>query len=102
MLRLAGVIWRLCDGVSFPYLRRTSLTHDSLVIEECGAMPDLEDKEGEVRIPTNTSTRTSTDILSTDCSSQSRLERTYLDRPVSITRHGGRSGAGWRWLDRTA
>jgi hypothetical protein len=49
MLRQVEVIWTLFNGVS-DYLHNCR-TLDILlapVIEDCGAMPDLEDREGEV------------------------------------------------------
>lgn len=50
-LQLA-VVLRSSSGVSVDLLRATlfhPLTSVLPVIEECGAMPDLEDREGEVR-----------------------------------------------------
>ena len=48
--RLVGVICKLFDGVSAHFVSRGSVTHVYLVIENAGAIADIEDKEGETSL----------------------------------------------------
>ncbi len=57
MLQQVAVISILSSGVRVYIIHRVDLTHPFalVVVEHCGAMPDLEDKEGEVSLIVETS-----------------------------------------------
>lgn len=73
-----------------------------LVVAECGAMPDLEDKEGEVSYIPSSQDMLSEPITILDCSAQSRAQWPSHRNPLPFTRESGRARSGCGWVDCSA